>query len=252
MRRRLEPRLLAAILAGLALALGLAASVLALGMQRQAVDAALPRLAFVAAEVGGTIEGGLGLGFALDQLGRTQGMIDGARAEDGDIQSIVVFDERGRAVFSTDAGEVGETVPAAWQGRQPGEGERIWTATSDDGVAVGVPLSNSFGAPAGGVVLRYPAARIAQQVAGVWATIGTAALVLFAAAAPFALLVAWLAAGRLRAGLDQAATCVAQAAEPGPDVPLADELRAFQAHLATAGAHLRSVERELTQLDGMA
>ena len=62
MRRRLEPRLLAAILAGLALALGLAASVLALGMQRQAVDAALPRLAFVAAEVGGTIEGGLGLG----------------------------------------------------------------------------------------------------------------------------------------------------------------------------------------------
>ncbi|HEY4134008.1 MAG TPA: hypothetical protein VGO34_02230 [Alphaproteobacteria bacterium] len=113
------------------------------------------RLSVVVLDVRDTVETSLNLGLPLNALVNTQEVLDGERAQDGHILSIVVHDRAGKRVFDTETALIGERIPAAWEQRFAGAGTRGWSLRDPAAFIVGVPLINSLGERVGGIVLRY-------------------------------------------------------------------------------------------------
>ncbi|MGP1254679.1 MAG: hypothetical protein ACTS10_09720 [Kiloniellales bacterium] len=116
------------------------------------------------------IESSLSLGLTLDSQRLLAAELSRVRARDERILSIDIFAEDGRLVFTTEVGGIRQRVPEAWLDRtldlvqrldpllsaqNTGIGAPVWREGATDANAIGVALTNAFGAVAGGIVLRF-------------------------------------------------------------------------------------------------
>lgn len=101
-----------------------------------------------------TLEAGMTLGLALEQLPRVQEMLEREQGATPATLSIEVFDPQGRVLFGTDRSFLGDLVEERWLDLAAASGGGPWR--SGDG-AVGVPLVNGFGVTVGHVAVRYVA-----------------------------------------------------------------------------------------------
>jgi len=107
---------------------------------------------FIAADLRDTIQDSMNLGLPLAMLQNTQGLIQRRRQSEADVTSITVYDTRGIVLYDTDAARVGTAVPEAWR---PAAAEATWSAELPTMSLVGARIVNSFGQPAGAVILGY-------------------------------------------------------------------------------------------------
>ena len=128
------------------------------------------QFSYVLARLVTQIESSLSLGLTLDSQRLLAAELSRIRARDERILSIDVFAEDGRLVFTTESGGIRQRVPEAWLDRtldlvqrldpllsaeQTGIGAPVWREGAADASAIGVVLTNAFGAVAGGIVLRF-------------------------------------------------------------------------------------------------
>ncbi len=143
---------------------------------------------FVADDLASTIEDGMNLGISLAMLQTTEQLIQRRRAAESGTLSISVFDATGAVLFDTDQFRVGRRLPPDWAPQAAEAAE--WRADAPGAFVVGARITNSFGQPAGGVVVRYDPVPLETRVntvlldmvrAGLLALVVTAAIAAFAA-----------------------------------------------------------------------
>lgn len=128
------------------------------------------QFSYVLARLVTQIESSLSLGLTLDSQRLLGAELSRVRARDERILSIDIFAEDGRLVFTTEVGGIRQRVPEAWLDRTLDLVQRfdatisaqdtrvrvpVWREDATDVKAIGVPLTNAFGAVAGGIVLRF-------------------------------------------------------------------------------------------------
>lgn len=120
-------------------------------------DLQVSRVVVTATAVKNTIESQLALGLQLHDAHDISSVIGRAARRDSDIDAILVHDPDGRVLFANR--EVLQDSPAPPQAvallRAVAGGSRQATWRDDGFGLVAVPLINSFGVPAGGLVLRF-------------------------------------------------------------------------------------------------
>jgi hypothetical protein len=251
------------LLAGLGaalLALALLVSLGAFSIWQQGVRERLDaqreeRFRFSLAHVKTSLEASLLLGMTAHDLPGAQALIHQVRNRQPDILSIDVFDPQGQVVFSTDPGAVGLQVPRTWGDPCLQQGGTPWSTHADDADLQCVGLTNAFGQPAGGVLLRHrlpsrnhPGLAL-PDVGPTW--LGALLVVLAGGVALGA-----SAIRPLERGAQHLREQLAQATEPQHGPPLAtpcDFGPATQALQALAAQHtrLRDTDAEAERLDRM-
>ncbi|WP_298373805.1 hypothetical protein [Azospirillum sp.] len=155
---------------------------------RRLDDAVTSQAGFVLSEAKAALEVQLNLGLALADLPQVDGLLNRARVALPTIQSVAVLDESGMVLFSTNAVEVGESLPqnpAFSSGASPGA---VWSDDVAGERVYGVGLTTSFDTSAGAVLLRVPVGAMTERVRHYALTLGIGAL---AVGAPLAF-AAWL------------------------------------------------------------
>ncbi|MBM3489210.1 MAG: hypothetical protein FJX68_01990 [Alphaproteobacteria bacterium] len=171
---------------GLVLLLWLALSgALATALAGRAVDEAYreqarSRAGIVLADLSHSIEMRMSLGLPLGVLREIQDALERERAKDDQILSIEVFDERGRSLFNTDRGLIGDPIEQGWVELARAGGDGLWGTTDFEAEVVGVALRNSFDKPVGGIALRYSRSAFEQRAHERFATVAAGGLVAMA------------------------------------------------------------------------
>jgi hypothetical protein len=213
----LPTRFAGSIVVGGVLALLVTAGAAFLALQAVQVSQTAERMRVVAHRIATSLEQRVDLGLALAMLDDTQREIEREKVASAGIARIDVFGERGTRLFSTDRIAVGEPVPAAWLAEGRGPRGDAWRVGDGDGVAVGVPVVNSFNKPVGGVVVLVPAAKMTGEadLDRLWRLVWPGALMLVLCGGG-ALVVGRLLLGGPEAALDRAAVRLAAASERRP------------------------------------
>ena len=199
------------------------------------------------------VEARLGLGFPLRQLRPVQDALDREKLNDPAIVDLAVFDRHGEILFDTDRGAIGTVVPGEWL-TSAASGGALFSHPDDDARAVGLPLANSLGEVAGGVVLRYPAAYLDTQLAPVIGSLAREGVLLLGAAALAALLGSYALfrpVGRSLAAMEAVLDAPPEetfAALDG-DASLEDRFSAFAAKTGEAMDHMREASEDVERLD---
>lgn len=102
------------------------------------------------------VEIDLRIGFGIQQDRGAQSRVDELIRQAPELQSIDIFDLKGRAVVSTDRGTVDETVEPAWLDAVLAANGGHWRHEQADVVAFGVPVRGAFGEVEGQIVVTYP------------------------------------------------------------------------------------------------
>ena len=164
----------------------------------------LSRFNFVASETRASIEYLLSLGLPLQESSAVQQAIDTARAESGGVNSVALYNARGRVIYSTNVGEIGEGAPEGLLeilDTKDREGLDRWMA--DAGVAA-VFLESDFGQNLGVLVVRYETVDLVLVMEQAMFFLGKLGLGIFAAGAAFAAGGMYLVLARLRQWLKAA------------------------------------------------
>lgn len=169
---------------------------------------------FIARDLASTIEDSLNIGLPLAALQTTEQLIQRRRAVEQGTSGISVFDSTGSVLFDTDRFRVGGKLAREWL---PDDGRRLeWRADLTDAYLVGARLTNSFGQPAGGVVVRYDPIALEARMNAILLDMLRSALAMGAVAVAAAVVVAALLTQRHRAWFQRA---TAQVAALGPGAP---------------------------------
>jgi hypothetical protein len=208
------------------------------------------RFRFGLGAVRATLESGLRLGFAPEDLPGAQVLIEQTQARQPDILAIEVFDKQGNILFSTDLGGFGATVPTVWRDRCLERTDAPVLADDEDGRVQCTALVNAFEQVTGGVMLRYrprggdPAGRTGRKV---WLPL----ILALAALAAVGATIGWLMARPHERRLRKVVAALAGAAGGG-----ASDRAGTDGSLAgpvPAGLDaLERMERELDRLDAEA
>ena len=203
---------------------------------------------FVANDLASTIEDSMNLGISLAMLQTTEQLIQRRRASESGTIGITVFDSTGGVLFDTDPFRVGGTLPPEWQPPDPATLQ--WRLEIPGAYLVGAQITNSFGQPAGGVVVRYDPAPLDTRVYAVLLDMVRAGLVAVALTAALSLIAAPLLTREMRRWLARAAAEAGNAHLAAADpsfVPASPLLTG----IAQASRELTEAEAALTRL-GMA
>ncbi|WP_191060591.1 hypothetical protein [Geminicoccus harenae] len=135
------------------------------------------RFEFLASDLAAAIQDGMRIGLPLSALRSIQPLIDRRRTIDRLIDWVVVFDDAGRRLYSTDRGAASDQpVPDAWRAAvHERQGEAIGQRRLDVSVIV-VPLTNLFEQPVGGLALGYSEAGIERTMIAIRVILGQAIL----------------------------------------------------------------------------
>lgn len=194
-----------------------------------------------------TLEAGLRLGNAVNDLGGTPDLIAQVRDHQPDILSVDVYGPQGEVVYSTDTGGLGASLPAEWaESCLAGAAQEPWAGQDVDGGVQCVGLLNAFGQPAGGVLLRHRWSVRATQGLTVptewpWMLAGGVLLML--------LMAVW--AARQMQPLELAARQLRQRLETGEGGPVNGDLAAPE-RIDAALQALQAQEQSLEQTDAEA
>lgn len=205
------------------------------------------------------VEARLGLGLPLAQLPEIDRLLDGARQQIPAVQAISLVDDKGRAVFSTDASALGDEIALWPAGAEPDYGRRL----NDEEAVFWLPLTNEYGGLAGAAVVRLPAGAVRGEtwsfVLSLAARLSPVLAGLLAAAAGLGVLTA--------RRVDPATTAVAAALSglagagetPNDEIGIAEAeavsglpLAQFAAAVRAGHAALAAGEQELGRLDELA
>ncbi|MES2127878.1 MAG: hypothetical protein V4463_11455 [Pseudomonadota bacterium] len=118
-------------------------------LERTLADVEESRLRYIVGELREKLEAGIAPGVPLSKLGNAQVLIDAQMRQDRDIISLSVIDPGGTRVFHHGAEPAIPFEPLSQQRDQD------WSSRDAGSVSLGSTLSDSFGAVAGAVVLRY-------------------------------------------------------------------------------------------------
>ena len=106
--------------------------------------------------VKGGIEDRSAMGLPLFRQGDVQDRLDRYRSTDSRILEIAVFNADGEILFDSDHDALGLQVPKDWLRMVTDPSWSHDDLADDESRIVGAPITEAFGRPAGGVVLRYP------------------------------------------------------------------------------------------------
>jgi hypothetical protein len=224
---------------------------------RRLDDAVTSQANFVLSETKAALEVQLNLGLALADLPQVDGLLNRARAALPTIQSVAVLDESDTVLFSTNAVEVGDSLP-----QNPTSPGAVWSTDVAGERVYGIGLTTSFDTSAGSVLLRVPVGAMTERVRHYALTLGIGAL---AAGAPLAL-AAWLGGLWLLREPRRALSEVAEALEGLEDGRPADgagngaaagaslglPVPGFMAAVRRRFGVLEGAEREVSRLDELA
>ncbi|MGF1476122.1 MAG: hypothetical protein ACFB6S_11220 [Geminicoccaceae bacterium] len=140
-----------AILGVLAGGLGLVTYLNLAKFRQTLVELEASRFEVVAREIVDVIENGMSVGLALDQMEHLEAVLDNARRLDRDILAIDLLSASGETLVTR--GEPGTEPLLATSRADQAPGR--WHAVDPAGYQLSLPITNSFGVPAGAVVLRY-------------------------------------------------------------------------------------------------
>ena len=203
---------------------------------------------FVANDLAGAIEDSLNLGLPLAALQATEQLIGRRRAAEAGTLGIGVFDPAGAVLFDTDRFRVGNLLPPEWDRPRGAPGSQTeWRADLGDAYLVGAGITNAFGQPAGGVVVRYDPAGIETRMNAILLAMLRTALLALAGAGALAAAAAVLLTRRHAAWLARA-TAQLDAPTGVPAGPPVAGTEAVMAAIAHTGAVLDAAEAELMRL----
>lgn len=245
-------RLVAAVLAGVLLAAAGTVWLWTYDHRWRVEGAVAAHVGFVLNELKGALEARLNLGLPLEELPQVEPLLQQARGEYPDIQSIAVLNETGVVVFATDAVELGERLTGAVPA-----GPGLTGLRSGETLVYGLGLTTAFDTEAGAVVARLPVAVVRRRVQDYALTLAiggvavTGVIGLLALAAGYALARPTRRAVEPLAGTLTALGTVGQ--PPGPAQPdLGLPLPAFAAAVGDRLAVLDAAGHEVARLDEMA
>jgi sensor histidine kinase regulating citrate/malate metabolism len=243
---RLHVRIAATLVLVVAATIGLISLLAYNKFERGLMETASARYEFVLGDVKASIDASLTIGVELSQLANVQGMIDRELKTDADMLFIDVVDQRGRVIFSTDASNLGQSVPVAWTA---GDGQsRLQRQDEDDATYMVQPLVNGLDERVGTVVLGYSRASMQAGLAAMRADLGRIALGLVLVFSLGAFTVAGIVLRGPRRRLDALATFFTESRQaldrdgaaaphvPAVDASLAPALASVAAALATLDA----------------
>ncbi|MFC4160071.1 hypothetical protein [Chitinimonas lacunae] len=99
------------------------------------------------------IETDLALGFELGDDRGAQERLEQMLAQDGLLQAVEIFDQRGMSLFNTDRGSILERVPGRWLAQiEPGQ---EWSVSDSGETVIGEPIRNAFGETIGYLAATY-------------------------------------------------------------------------------------------------
>ena len=137
-------------------AVGIGVVILLARYESMVSDLQVSRVAVTATAVKNTVESQLALGLQLQDAHDTVSVIARAAKRDPDLEAILVYDPDGRVLFANREALQGGTAPPQAVALLRGASGGKQVSWRDDGFGlVAVPLINSFGVPAGGLVLRF-------------------------------------------------------------------------------------------------
>lgn len=202
------------------------------------------------------IEDRLALGLPLRQLRQVQDAIEREKIDQPQIQGIEVFDAAGEIIFDTDRGAVGAAVSLDWVQAAQAAGHQTFARSEEDSLIVGLPLVDVLGRVVGAVVLRYPAASVAEEVRPLLAGQARSGLILLAGFAALAVLGTYAVLapfGRRLAAMErQLRTTMAEGGPPpapaGND-PFEARFAAFAASTREALEHMQDATQDVGRLD---
>lgn len=142
------------LLTAAALALILLVTAMTRVLERGEADLVNAQIGFVLADLDQTIERNLSLGLPLSELQPIERILEQTVANNSELLAVEVLSPTGTALYSTDRGAVGESIPPAWQrainDRSPG---RPWRVDHLETVVIGTSIENDFGQTAGWITL---------------------------------------------------------------------------------------------------
>lgn len=181
------------------------------------------RFEFLASDLAAAIQDGMRIGLPLSALRSIQPLIDRRRTIDRLIDWIVVFDDQGRRLYSTDRSAAADApVPDAWReaARQQPQSPALPTIRLEMPVIV-VPLTNLFDQQVGGLALGYSEGGIERTMVAIRVILGQAILEASIPAALVLILgVAWVM-HRTRQGMQTGIATIMDAIGDAPAGPAA-------------------------------
>lgn len=123
------------------------------------------RILVIAKDLQNTAEYGLGLGLSLPEVRNIQKVIDNIKKENADVESIIIFDGKGKVLFDTNPKPIMKIVPRRWVEILNKINIDVSSKLKeDDKLIVFLPLTNAFNAKVGAVALGYPRSYINGSV----------------------------------------------------------------------------------------
>ncbi len=201
---------------------------------------------FVGNDLASTIEDSMNLGLPLAALQTTDQLIQRRRAAETGTAGITVFDAAGTVLFDTDRFRVGSRLPAFWKPLAlPPDG--TWQGEIEGANLVGATIINSFGQPAGGLVVRYDPAPLEARLNVILLEMTEAAIGMVALCAALAVAAAaWLTRGH-NAWFNAATAQISAQGGPPATSPAAGS-EALMASVRRTGDALDDAEAELIRL----
>jgi len=227
-------------------------------VQRNHLALAADRLNIIANDLRRDIEARVQLDMPLLFLQEVQAAIERQRAQSQGVTSISMFGQDRTILLATDRSAIGQRVPPDWLASDGTLPDMTWTLIRDEGVLVGVPISNSFNRTVGGLVLTVSRQSADSGGLGFYAAITGVGL----AGLAISLIIGWIGTRQLggpvaisanqaldqlirlrRADMDD----LPHPPPPNDDVPLAEAIRHSRATLNCLHEGNDAV-RELDQL----
>lgn len=208
------------------------------------------RYNFVLFDIKNAVEYNLSLGLPLNVVRQIQPALERETVRDDNILSIVIYDERGIALFSSERGGIGDKVPGDWQNRAHNPGDAAWLLSDAESFVIGVPLVNAFGQTVGGAALRYAKAGYTGQVTYMLLGLAKAAgIIFFLTMIVAAAVIVFLYRGMLRRLVAHDATLKDLAAVEEGDPSVDPAVGAYIRRARQTMTDIELAEREIEAID---
>ncbi|WP_198378219.1 hypothetical protein [Neoroseomonas rubea] len=222
----------------LVLACGLVAVLNYLKFERLLVAQQARVLGIIAADAAEGFERGINLGVRLPGVPGGQALVERALASDADLHRALVADARGRILFDTERGRIGEDLPPALAAAASGAIVAGWRAA---------PIVNGFGQTEGTLLLGHARDSIRARLDAIALGMLRPTLLVLGLAVPLVVLLTFLAARPVRRHFDAFGQVLARGGGAAPPA-----FAALDASLAETEALLDGAERDLEALVALA
>ncbi len=113
----------------------------------------IARFHYLVSSLKTTVEANLSLGLPIQDLPALQSRIERDRAAEANVQAIEIVGPNDIALYSTDRGAIGDSIPLAWQRAIEDHHGPTWVAYDRGEVAIAETIVNDFDQQVGHVVL---------------------------------------------------------------------------------------------------